>query len=157
VSVFQDIRGALTVQANTAAGLPGDKAYEGVPYTPVVGTAYVAYALVPTAERPRTLGQYGDTIRQGLFQASLFFPSGSGTGLAESAADAVRAKFPPGQVVTQNETVVRVRYAERAPAQAHPDWVMVPVTVAWTTRTSTTPLLRIAFNHPRGSQYLGAL
>lgn len=137
MSLFQDIRGALQARANTTSGLPTGRAYEGVTYAPTVGTAYVAYTLIPTQERPATLGQYGDTLRQGLFQVSLYYPAGSGTGTAEAMADAVKSKFVPGTDLTQGSTTVRISYAERGHVQTQPDWIMVPVTVAWMIHTPT--------------------
>lgn len=139
-SLFQDIRGALTTQANTATGLPSSRAYEGVPFNPVTGAAYVAYTLIPTQERPSSLGQAGLTLRQGLFQISLFYPAGSGTGAMESVADAVKNVFVAGNVVTQGTTNVRISYAERnAPIIAHPDFLQLVVTVGWQLHTPTTP------------------
>jgi hypothetical protein len=137
MSLYQDIRGALTTRANTTTGLPASKAYEGLAFDPVIGTAYVAYSLIPTLERPASVGLDGLTLRQGLFQVSLFYPSGSGTGTAESKADDVKSKFVPGTYLTQNTTTVRIRYAERGQCQIEPDWIMVPVTVGWDLHTPT--------------------
>ena len=136
-TLFQEIRGALTTQANTASGIPAVKAYEGVPITPNVGTAYVAYTLIPTQERPASMGLDGLTLRQGLFQIGLFYPSGSGTGAAEAVADAVKSKFVPGTFLTQGTTTVRLRYCERGPVQTTPDWIQAPVTVGWDIHTPT--------------------
>jgi hypothetical protein len=136
-SLWQNIRGALTTRANATSGIPAATAYEGLKYTPTVGTSYKAYALMPTQERPSTLGQYGDTLRHGLFQISLFYPAGSGTGAAEAMADAVKSQFVPGTDLTQNSVTVRISYAERGPIQQDPDWIMVPVTVGFFLHTPT--------------------
>lgn len=138
MSLEQDIRGALTARALTASGLPAMHAYEGVPFSPVLQTPYVAFALIPTQERPSSLGPGGLTLKQGLFQISLFYPAGSGTGAAESAADAVKAAFTPGLSLTQNSNFVRIKYRERAPAKISADWIMVAVTVAWDTHVPTS-------------------
>lgn len=139
MSLYQDIRGALTARALTASGLPAARAYEGVPSDPTVGTPYVSFTLLPTQERPATLGQAGDTLRQGMFQVSLFYPAGSGTGTAEAMADTVKGVFVPGTDLTQGSTTVRIRYAERGQVQMQPDFLMVPVTIGWWLHSPTNP------------------
>jgi len=129
-TLFQDIRGALTTRANAASGMPAVHAYEGVPITPNVGIAYAVYSLLPEQERPVTFGGTV-TLLQGEFHITLWFPSDSGTGQAEQAADSVKDQFVPGDVVTQGQTSVRIEYAERRPAQITPDWITVPVSVGW--------------------------
>lgn len=136
-SLYQNVRGALTARANTTAGLPSSRAYEGVTFSPTVGTAYVAYTLIPTQERPSTLGQDGQTLRQGLFQISLYYPAGTGTGTAEAMADAVKSNFVPGTSLTQNSVTVRVSYAERSQCMVTPDWVQCNVTVGWFLHNAT--------------------
>lgn len=140
-TLYQDIRGCLQTRANTATGIPGSaqRAYEGVPFAPTVGTAYIAYTLIPTQERPASLGPSGQTLRQGLFQVSLFYPSGSGTGTVESIADAVKNVFVAGNTLTQGTTSVRIRYAERGQCTVSADWIQCNVTVAWDLHTPTTP------------------
>lgn len=141
MSLFQDIRGALTVQALTATGIPADpnRAYEGKPFTSTVGTPYIAFTLIPASERPASMGPDGFTLRSGLFQVGVFYPDGFGTGAAESLADAVKDKFVPGTVVTQGTTKVRIKYAERKQAVTMPDFVQIPVTIGWEAHTPTTP------------------
>jgi Bacteriophage related domain of unknown function len=137
VTVFQDIRGALTTRANTTSGIPSAKSYEGERYVPTVGTEFIAYTLLPTQERPSSIGQAGLTLRQGLFQISLHYPSGSGTGTAESIADAVKSNFVPGTYLTQGDTTVRIRYAERSACRVDAEWVIVDVTIGWDLHTAT--------------------
>jgi hypothetical protein len=143
VSLFQDIRGALTARANTASGIPSTRAYEGVPLNPAIGTPFVRYTLTPTQERPSSLGANGMTLHQGLFLIDLFYPTSdtstgkTGTGAAEVVADAVRAVFTPGNTLTQGSTSVRIAYVERAQAIVDPDWIQIPIAVSWNLHTPT--------------------
>lgn len=140
MSLHQDIRGALTARANSVGNPLPDldwRSYEGVPFRPEVGEAYVAYTLLPVSARPATLGQYGLSLHQGLFQIGLFWPTGSGTGSVEAAADAMEAAFTAGDVLTQGSTKVRVRFVERGQIQQQPDWLQLPITVGWDLHTPT--------------------
>jgi hypothetical protein len=133
MSVSLDIRGALQVRAATATGFPGSaqRYYEGLAFTPTIGTPYARMTLFPTQGRAAVIG--GALVRhQGLFQVDLFYPAGLGTGAAETVADAVKAVFIAGLSVTQGSETVTIEYAERAAAiQQNADWLMVPITVGY--------------------------
>lgn len=136
MSISQDIRGALQARAATAALFPAaaHRAYEGVTYTPVVGTAWARMTVLPTSERPASIrGADSAKDRRGLFLVEVMEPATGteGTALIEQRADAVKAAFPPGVRLRQGGTTVVVRYAERGQVLSEPSWDRIVVTVGW--------------------------
>jgi hypothetical protein len=133
VSLYTEIRGALQARAVATPGFPGalQRAYEGRPFNPTLGTPYAALTLLPTAERPADIA--GDQARQdGLFQIGLFYPANAGeTATLEALADAVRARFTPTLEIERNGVVVVIDYAERGPIIHEGDWMQLPVTIRW--------------------------
>lgn len=130
MTLYTDIRGALVTQLQTVTGLPA-LAHEGVPYTPVVGTPFVSYAVVAASARPRTLGTNHLILHEGTFEVSVVYPSEDGIGAAEAMADAIKAKFTADTTVTQGANTVRFRYAERRQALTQTDWNRIPVSTSF--------------------------
>lgn len=126
----QNIRYALESRLATVSGLPAI-AYEGVRYTPAPGTAFIEPTIVPTAERPATMGDDHLVLHEGLFMVLLVYPNGKGAGAIEAMANAVKAKFKASDVSTVNGVTVRFRYAERRPSIHEPDWVRVPISIGF--------------------------
>jgi len=132
-TLYQNIRGMLQARAVTASGFPGSaqRAYEGVAFSPTVGTAWARMTLVPTQGRSAVIGG-ALKAHQGLFLVDLFYPSGQGTASVESVADAVKAVFAPGDTLTLNGESLRIRYAERnQPLAVEADWISAQVQVGW--------------------------
>lgn len=138
MSLFQEIYGALLARARTADGIPTEESQEGSKYSPVTGTPFVGFTLTPTGSRPATIGRGGLTLHEGLFIVSLFYPNGTGVGAAAAIADAVRAKFVPGDDLTQGASIVRIRYSERAQAVIDNNWLQIPVNIGWSCHSPTS-------------------
>lgn len=132
MSLYQDIRGALQAHALLVDGLPPSNqiAFEGTLFTSTVGTPWAKMTLLPYSGRPFSVS--GETIDHlGDFQIDYFAPAGSGSGDAESLADAIKEAFRPGARLVMNSTTVLVQYADRRPALSTADWYQVPVNVRW--------------------------
>lgn len=133
-SLYQNIRGALQNQALTAVGFPAANqvSYEGAEFSSTHGVSWAKLSLMPQRGRSAVIGA-AQKLHSGLFQVDIFDPArgGPGTGGTEAKADAVKAVFAPGTVLTLNGERVVIDYSERAAAIITPDWIQVPVTVGW--------------------------
>lgn len=129
MTLYVDIRGALQSRLAATSGIPSI-AYEGIEFTPVVGTPWCEAIFVPAGNGgPSTTGQL---IRhEGSFEVSLVYPTGNGTGLAEAMADAVKARFKVTDLAMVGSTTVRFRYAERRQALIDTDWIRIPISIGW--------------------------
>lgn len=134
MSLYQNIRGALQVQAATASGFPAaaKRAYEGVRFVePSDGSTWVKMTLIPATGRPYSVDG-GTKQHTGMFQIDVFTAPGAGTGAGESLADAIKTVFAPGTRLSLNSEIVIIEYAERASViDADPQWLQIPVTVGW--------------------------
>lgn len=74
----------------------------------------------------------------GVYLVDLFFPEGYGAEAADELADAVRATFPPGLIVTGPEgQVTRVRRTVRGAGLPGDGWYQVPVSIYWRSIAAT--------------------
>ena len=110
-------------------------AFESVPYTPVVGTAYGAAYLMPIEpENPEIGPAY---IQRGIFQVSLFYPLNVGTGAATAQAEVIRAAFPFGRTLNQGSVSVLIpKTPEVGSARPEADFLMIPVRVRFEARVA---------------------
>lgn len=102
---MSDLRAALET-ALAAMAPPLAIAWEGVAFTPVVGTPYQRVALVPGTP---INDEYGRGFQdQGFFQVSLHYPPGAGSKDATDRALAIRSTFFRGATFTKNGLVVKI-------------------------------------------------
>lgn len=122
------------LQAHLMTGAPGDvlpTAWEGVAFTPTAGQAYQKPYLLPARTRNPTMGD-GFKREVGLFQISLGYPDGAGTGGIESKAASLCAHFARGLVL--EDGLVRVRVDESAYASrvdTGNGWLQLAVSVPY--------------------------
>lgn len=100
------VRAAIDTQVQTLTGY--GFSFEGVPYTPVVGTPYVAVQIVGLAEMAVAAGEKAAERWDGFLQVTVYRPQGEGTVPIATARDAVRELFKRGTSLTATDgTVVR--------------------------------------------------
>lgn len=134
-SVYQDIRGVLAAAVNAVAGVPPDaqRAYEGLLFTPTVGTPYMRQTLLGLNGRPFDIAAE-TTAHKGLYQVDLFYPSGKGTGPIEALADTIKLAFPASTILAKNGETISISYSERGQVVVDSDdpaWLHLPVTIGW--------------------------
>ena len=104
-----------------------DTAWQNVPYTPVTGRAYQAAYLLPAEPSNHSMGD-GSRQERGIFQVSLFYPSGQGTAAAGARAEIIKELFHRGASFTKDGITVQIeRTPEIADGRADDDRWMVPV------------------------------
>ncbi len=107
-------------------------AWENVPFTPEVGQPWLKTGFLPAPVRQAELAPDGGRNRhQGIYQVSLFYPAGQGSGPARSMAERVISGFKRGTVLSGEGIKVHIQRAWRGPALSEPDWFQVPVSVQW--------------------------
>lgn len=107
-------------------------AWENSPFTPQVGIPWIKAGLLPGPVVQADMAPDGGRDRhQGIYQVSLFYPAGQGSGPARRMADQVTAGFKRGTVLSQAGLNIRIQRAWRAPALSEPEWFQVPVSVQW--------------------------
>lgn len=132
MSLYQDIRGALQLQAASAAGFPAADQidYENKGFTPTLGVPWARMTLLTNSGRPFSLDGISK-IDGGLFQVDLFYPINKGTQDVDVVADAVVATFPLDTNLIRGAARLWINYAQRNPNLQQPDAIHAPVTISW--------------------------
>lgn len=129
-SFDQNVRGALEQRLATVTGIP-TIVHEGEQFSPQPGAAHTVAVIVPTSERPASMGDDHYVLHEGLFMVSLVYPNRRGTAAISAMANLVKEKFKASDLATLNDITVRFRYAERRPTVQEPDWIRVPIAIGW--------------------------
>ncbi len=106
-------------------------AWENVPYTPIVGTAYFAAHLLPAEPDVLTLGSSPWIERRGIFQVSCFYPALAGWGTAKSGAADIVEAFPAGLQFSYNGLLVTIELSWPGPGMQQDGWYMCPVSIRY--------------------------
>lgn len=124
------IRKALEDHLLTMAGsLP--LAVENGSYEPTEGVPYQRAAVLRAEPEAVTMGRKL-TKEHGIFQVTLMFPEGEGTGDAEEYAKLIKARFKPVQAITADGVKVQLTEAVHVvsgfPSSGR--WA-VPISIQW--------------------------
>ena len=119
------IRVALETPLN-AITPPLATAWENAAFTPTPGTPYQEAFLLPAEPNNIEIGP--GFVQQGVFQANLFYPKGTGASVATARAQKIRDAFPFGASFSSGGVTVNIiATPEIGPARPEDDRFMVPV------------------------------
>jgi hypothetical protein len=86
---------------------------------------------MPGEPEQAALGDLGENRLVGVYQISVFEPTGEGAGPAEVVAEGLIAAFKRGSAFTGGSVTVRVQKVWRGVAIQDGDWYHIPVSVMW--------------------------
>lgn len=126
-----DIRAVLEARLAALDGFP--TAWENVPYKPQAGVAYQKAFYLPGTDQPAGIFAEAGTYFSGLFQVSLSYPAGNGSGAAGQRAALVRAHFARGTRLISADQRCRVTCLQpyNGPSLGGTDWYVLPITIPW--------------------------
>lgn len=128
-TIHANLRAAFRQKLGTVSGLPAQIAWEGRPFTPTIGQAFMRESFRPIYSQPRAIGVGGTIQHRMTGNLTLFYPAGKGTVEIEQAAGAILAAFAPGTSLTYGGASCVVLQAERAPLLQEADYIGCPVTI----------------------------
>ncbi len=142
------INGGRTVETSASSrtlsvGLPSDRAWEGVQFTPTEGKPYVGEQYIPGPSSQVTMGPLGDIEFTGLYQLQVNVPANSGISADGKYADKILNLFPPRTAITLSTgDVLRVR-SDVNPYRGQrlypsPGWAVIPITIPFRLRTANS-------------------
>lgn len=115
---------------NNPRGLP--VAWHNRDHIPVSGQPWLRASYLPAGSEIAELGKQGRNRYTGIYQVSVFCPSGDGHGLSFDIAGEVEYAFRRGEVLTIDGLNVQIRQATHGqPMQEDNGWFHVPVSVSW--------------------------
>lgn len=110
----------------------GDKAWEGVPYTPIQGRPYVRSQMTRDA-MPMSIGPEAPYQWNGAYVLTLAFPTGEGLGPIYDAAQSLRNHFYRGLSLPCGSAQLIVMRTTAQPSYPAADWINLPVVIEWIT------------------------
>ena len=112
-------------------------AYENDDFTPVTEVPYQRANLLPNDPDNQQMGDQSYTER-GLFQITLAYPYGKGSGAADARAQALRTQFKRGLTLTESGLLVHViKTPKVSPALVDAGRYFLPITVEWQCHVNT--------------------
>ena len=84
--------------------------WPGVNFTPPATGAWLEVAFFPNTGRQNGLANSAQLTPEGNYQVTCYMRPGEGVGPIQAAADAVRATFPKGRIITGSVRVTRTPY-----------------------------------------------
>jgi hypothetical protein len=129
-SIYDDIRAALEVKLSTVTDIPSI-GWENAQFSPTTGQSYVKPRLIPTRREPAVRGTNPQMYYQGLFRIECYVPEGFGPSAGDDLADKIMEAFEATTDVSQGNTIVSIRYAEREQAEIDGPFYMIPVNIGW--------------------------
>lgn len=128
-TLLQDIPGALAAKLQALA-LGYDVAWEGTGYQPVLGTPFLVTKNLPSTTNAISVGAAGTVRYAGIYQVSVYTPTGGGVGLADSIASQIADGYLRA-LLTQNGHEVQCGIPHAAPAIVQGDWIHKPVSIPY--------------------------
>ncbi|MEI6207297.1 MAG: phage tail terminator-like protein [Desulfuromonadales bacterium] len=128
---YSAIRSAFATKLQAFAGLP-NVAWENVPFTPATGAPYLQPVLLPGEPTQAEIGVNGLNRHTGIYQISVFAPTGTGISALNTLVGNLCDHFKRGTTLYYAPVLVNIKKAYPGPAMQETDWVHVPITVQYT-------------------------
>ncbi|MDA8114990.1 MAG: phage tail terminator-like protein [Acidithiobacillus sp.] len=125
---YSAIRSAFVTRLQAFPGLPS-VAWENVPFTPATGVPYLQPSLLPGEPTQAEIGTAGANRHVGIYQISIFAPTGTGIGAINTLRDGLCDHFKRGTILTYAGITVTCQKAFPGPVIQETDWQHVPVSI----------------------------
>lgn len=125
---YSNIRSAFAEHLLTYPQVPAI-AWENVTFNPVAGQPYLKPTLLPGEPQQAEIGTDGINMHPGIYQISIFYPSGGGVYSVNQLRDGLINHFKRGTVLTYSGDSVRVVKSYPGPMLQEADYIQIPITI----------------------------
>lgn len=125
---YSAIHSAFVTKLQAFTGLPS-VAWENVPFTPATGTPYLKPALLPGEPTQAEIGTSGANRHTGIYQISIYYPTGLGVSGLNTLRDGLINHFKRGTVLTYSGISVTIQKAFPGPVLQETNWQHLPITM----------------------------
>ena len=129
---FSAIRSAFVTKLQAYVGLPS-VAWENALFTPTIGAMYLQPSLLPGEPSQVEIGPSGNDRHTGVFQISIFAPTGSGTQAMNTLRDGLIDHFKRGTILIYGAVSLTIIKAFPGPTMQETDWQHLPITIRYRT------------------------
>lgn len=116
-------------------------AFEGVAFTPTTGQKWAQVTNLRAGDDVASIGVGGMDESTGVFQIDVNVPENTGTAVLLADADALRAYFVAGRLLTYQTQTVRVRRADVSPIRRVDGWLRISVSITYSAFTTRPEIL----------------
>ena len=113
------------------------KFYEGMIVEPSEGDSFMTSHIMPVSSVVATIGLDPLIEHQGVYQITLYTPSGTGSGSIFTAADAVNSLFKAGAQFSSSGVSCRITECSMGPPTNWNSWYAVPVSIRYRAFTTS--------------------
>lgn len=106
-------------------------AWENVPFTPVAGQPYLKPTLLPAEPFQAEIGANGQNIHTGIYQISIFYPTGGGVAGLETLKAGLIDHFKRGTLLVYSGIEIRIVKAFPGQMLQETDYIHQPITIQW--------------------------
>lgn len=136
MGAFGSIRAALE-SGFSGLSTSWTKFYEGMIVEPVEGESFMVSQLLPASSLVASIGLDPLIEHQGVFQITLYAPSGLGSGAAFTEADSVNAVFKAGAQFSANGVSCRITECSIGSSTNWNSWYALPVSIRYRAFTTS--------------------
>lgn len=131
-TVYDAIQAALDAKLATFATAQSlSVAWQNIEFDPVAGSPWVRPSMLPGEPYQAALGESGENRCVGVYQVSVFYPAGNGSGTARAMVDTLITAFKRGTRLTYGGYTVEIKKAYPNPPLQEMQWYHIPVTIQW--------------------------
>lgn len=125
---YAAIRSAFVQKLQTFPSLP-PVAWENVPFVPAPGVSFLRPYLMPAEPSQAELGSNGQNVHVGIYQISVWTPSGVGVSDMQALCAALVDFFKRGTALAYMGQTVNITRAFPGPMIQETDWIHTPVSI----------------------------
>jgi hypothetical protein len=121
--------------AATTPALPAI-AWPNVPFTPTVGTPYIAAEFIPVLRRPVVVGPTPEQRTSGMLYLTVCTPEARGAAAGYLVVDQLLSRFRGHISLSSGGITVSIEYSEAKMALHNQPFYVIPVEIGWYSYTS---------------------
>ncbi len=125
-----NIRAAFATKLQAFSPLPS-VAWENVSFKPTTGQPYIEPSLLPAEPIQIETGTNGINRLSGVYQISVFAPTGTGIAAINTLIAGLCNHFKRGTVLTYGGDVITIQKAYSSPVMQETDWQHTPITIKY--------------------------
>jgi len=132
---YSAIRSAFVTRLQSFPALPS-VAWENIAFTPLTGVPYLRPALLPGEPTQAEIGTAGANRHTGIYQISIYAPTGAGLAAINALRDGLIDHFKRGTTLAYSGLTIRVEKAFTGPTMQETDWLHIPISIRYRVDTA---------------------
>lgn len=129
------IQNAFNLHLGTLPALPS-VAWPNMPFTPAAGVTYLNPVLMTGEPKQSEIGTFGANRHTGVYQISIYAPSGNGMVAINTLRDSIVNHFKRGTKLVNSGITITIWKAYASAPMTETDRLHIPITIMYTTHAA---------------------